>query len=78
MQYRYSGPFGTINGFRMGRTPNMQVDWHEINAGWGQCALLLSSLSKKISLTFQRYKIVPYGNYSFIESLDDKSKQLPL
>lgn len=74
----HNGDFGTINGFRMGRLENNQVDWNEINAGWGQCALLLSSLANKIGLTFKRFKIVPYGNYSFIESLEDKSKQLPL
>ncbi|KAH9403767.1 Beclin-1 [Tyrophagus putrescentiae] len=75
----HSGDFATINGFRMGRLESMQVDWNEINAGWGQCALLLSSLANKIGLTFKRFKIVPYGNYSFIESLEaDKSKQLPL
>ncbi|XP_046919336.2 LOW QUALITY PROTEIN: beclin-1 [Dermatophagoides farinae] len=74
----HTGPFGTINGFRLGRLPNIQVEWQEINAAWGQCALLLVSLAKKLGFTFQRYKIVPYGNFSFIESLDDKSKQLPL
>ena len=74
----YNGAFGTINGFRLGRMANIQVEWHEINAAWGQCALLLNSLARKINITFERYKIVPYGNYSFIESLDNKSKQLPL
>ncbi|UXI14957.1 STAM-binding protein-like A [Sarcoptes scabiei] len=74
----YKGPFGTINCFRLGRLPNIQVEWHEINAAWGQCALLLSSLAKKLSFNFERYRIVPYGNFSFIESLDDRSKQLPL
>ncbi|CAI2165079.1 18695_t:CDS:2 [Funneliformis geosporum] len=27
--------FGTINGFRLGRLPHIQVDWSEINAAWG-------------------------------------------
>lgn len=70
---------GCINGLRLGRPacPN-PPDWNEINAAWGQCALLLASMANKIGITFQRYKIVPYGNYSFIESTEDKTKQLPL
>lgn len=75
---RHSGQFGTINNFRLGRLPNIPVEWSEINAAWGQAALLLYSLAKKIDLTFQRYKLVPYGNHSFLESLEDKSKELPL
>ena len=72
------GHFGTINGFRLGRLPTVPVEWSEINAAWGQSALLLHCLSKKINLTFERYRLVPYGNYSFLESLSDPSKQLPL
>lgn len=74
----HCGHFGTINGFRLGRLPTVPVEWSEINAAWGQAALLLHCMSKKINLTFQRYKLVPYGNFSFLESLDDRSKQLPL
>lgn len=36
------GSFGTINGFRLGRLPHSQVEWNEINAAWGQIALLLT------------------------------------
>ena len=36
------GSFGTINGFRLGRLPSMQVEWNEINTAWGQAALLLT------------------------------------
>ena len=43
------GPFGTINGFRLGRLPQLSrpVDWSEINAAWGQAALLLSTVASK-------------------------------
>ena len=75
--FRHSGPFGTINNFRLGRLPNNPVEWAEINAAWGQAALLLYSLANKMNFTFKRYKIVPYGNHSFLESLDDRSKELP-
>jgi len=44
--------FATINGFRMGTLPTERVGWNEINAGWGQAALLLATLAKKCSFTF--------------------------
>ena len=28
----FDGPFGTVNGFRLGRLPNAPVEWDEINA----------------------------------------------
>lgn len=74
----HSGSFATINGFRLGRLPKEQVSWDEINAAWGQCVLLLHCLAKKIGLKFKKFKLVPYGNNSFIESLDNKSRELPL
>ena len=74
----HSGHYGTINGFRLGRLPEDPVDWHEINAAWGQTTLLLYSLANKINLTFERYRLVPYGNHSYLECLTDKSRELPL
>lgn len=74
----HTGNFATINGFRLGRLPKEPVSWDEINAAWGQCVLLLHCLAKKINLTFKRYRLVPYGSNSFIESLDNKSRELPL
>lgn len=74
----HTGNFATINGFRLGRLPKEPVSWDEINAAWGQCVLLLHCLAKKINLKFKHYKLVPYGNNSFIESLDNKSRELPL
>ncbi|CAH0550647.1 unnamed protein product [Brassicogethes aeneus] len=69
--------FGTINGFCLGRLPSAPVDWSEINAAWGQTSLLLSALARKINLTFERYKLVPYGNHSYIEVIGEQ-KELPL
>ncbi|GFU24889.1 beclin-1 [Nephila pilipes] len=75
----HSGHFGTINGFRLGRLPNIPVEWGEINAAWGQTVLLLHSLAKKIDLTFKRYRLVPMGNHSLIEAFEgSKIQQLPL
>lgn len=73
----HNGHFGTINGFRLGRLPSIPVEWSEINAAWGQTVLLLYSLAKKMNLTFKRYSLVPFGNHSHVENLDDH-KQLPL
>jgi hypothetical protein len=63
----HKGHFGTINNFCLGRLPSAPIDWSEINAAWGQTALLLSALARKINLTFERYRLVPYGNHSYIE-----------
>lgn len=73
----HAGHFGTINTFRLGRLPSAPVDWSEINAAWGQTALLLSALARKVNLTFERYRLVPYGNHSYIEVLGT-GKELPL
>ena len=42
----HEGPFATISGFRLGRTPTCPVDWDEINAAWGQAVLLLHTLAQ--------------------------------
>lgn len=43
---RHDGPFGTISGFRLGRTSEMPVEWDEINAAWGQAVLLLYTMAQ--------------------------------
>ncbi|RZC37309.1 beclin-1-like protein [Asbolus verrucosus] len=73
----HKGHFGTINNFCLGRLPSAPVDWSEINAAWGQTALLLSALARKINLTFERYRLVPYGNHSYIEVIGEQ-KEFPL
>eukprot|EP00930_Biecheleria_cincta_P085668 TRINITY_DN75044_c0_g1_i1.p1 TRINITY_DN75044_c0_g1~~TRINITY_DN75044_c0_g1_i1.p1 ORF type:complete len:423 (-),score=112.77 TRINITY_DN75044_c0_g1_i1:73-1341(-) len=62
----HEGPFGTINGFRLGRLPEQPVPWEEVNAAWGQACLLLDALVKKCRLTTQ-YKLLPRGSYSAIQ-----------
>ena len=32
----------------------IQVDWTEINAAWGQTALLLQKMAEKMNFTFRR------------------------
>ncbi|KAI4467763.1 beclin 1 [Holotrichia oblita] len=59
------------------RLPSVPVEWSEINAAWGQTALLLAALARKINLTFEKYKLVPYGNHSYIEVISEQ-RELPL
>lgn len=73
----HSGHFGTINNFRLGRLPSAPVDWSEINAAWGQTVLLLTALARKMNLTFDKFRLVPFGNHSYIEVLAEH-KELPL
>jgi len=69
----YDGPFGTINGFRLGRLPSHQIDLCEINAAFGQTLLLLYSLAKKADFQFKNYRLIPNGSFSRVEKLDDNS-----
>nr|CAG4643867.1 EOG090X048D [Lepidurus arcticus] len=63
----HAGHFGTINGLRLGRLPFIPVDWAEINAAWGQTALLLQALTNRMGIVLQRYRIIPFGSQSTIE-----------
>jgi beclin 1 len=67
----HDGPFGTINGFRLGRIPDWPVDWGEINAALGQACLLLQILADRCQFVFHVYRLIPLGNYSRIEKLSD-------
>lgn len=68
----HDGLYGTINNFRLGRLPNGQtVEWMEINAAWGQAALLLYTMAKKLNFSFKGYQIVPMGNNSKIHCFDN-------
>lgn len=66
----HDGYFGTINGLRLGRLTNPSVEWPEINAAWGQTALLLATIADKLNFTFQGYRVKPLGSTSRIEKLD--------
>jgi beclin 1 len=66
----HDGPFGTINGLRLGKLPSKSVDWTEINAGIGQMALLIECLAQKMKFTFKQYRIIAMGSFSKIEKLE--------
>lgn len=72
----HDGLFATINGLRLGRLPNQNVEWAEINAAWGQTLLLLATVAERLGYTFKGYRLRPLGSNSRIEKLD-YSQQAP-
>ncbi|EPQ29019.1 uncharacterized protein PFL1_03309 [Pseudozyma flocculosa PF-1] len=66
----HDGGFATINGLRLGRLPGANVEWNEINAAWGQTALLLSTLARKLDVDFQGWRILPKGSFSTVHRTD--------
>ncbi|KAG1054547.1 hypothetical protein G6F46_002163 [Rhizopus delemar] len=69
----HDGPFGTINGFRLGRLSTHPVEWNEINAAWGQTLLLLYTIANKLKFQFQNYRLVPMGSFSRVEKVGGDS-----
>ena len=61
----HSGPFATINNFRLGRLPVDTVEWSEINAALGQVALLLSIVEQETDLVL-KHQLFPKGSFSQI------------
>ncbi|KAL0397998.1 UNVERIFIED_CONTAM: Beclin-1-like protein [Sesamum calycinum] len=73
----YDGEFGTINNFRLGRLPKVQVEWDEINAAWGQACLLLHTMAQYFRPKFQyRIKILPMGSYPRIMDIGNNTYEL--
>mmetsp|Transcript_5274 Transcript_5274/g.7722 ORF Transcript_5274/g.7722 Transcript_5274/m.7722 type:complete len:287 (-) Transcript_5274:356-1216(-) len=63
----HDGPFGTINGLRLGNYGG-KVPWTEINAALGTSALLLMTLATRpgSNFRFSAYDIVPMGSFTKI------------
>ncbi|XP_051141830.1 beclin-1-like protein isoform X2 [Andrographis paniculata] len=73
----YDGEFGTINSFRLGRLPKVQVEWDEINAAWGQACLLLHTMAQYFRPKFlYRIKILPMGSYPRIMDGNNNTYEL--
>ncbi|CAO2171022.1 unnamed protein product [Urochloa humidicola] len=69
------GVFGTINNLRLGHTH--VVEWDEINAAWGQAALLLHTMAQYYTPKFQyRIKIHAMGSYTRITDTNKKTHKL--
>lgn len=70
----HAGPFGTINGLRLGSFHDVRVSWREINAALGQVVLLLSLLSKQLNFPLEKYKLEPLGSFSKILKYDEENE----
>ncbi|KAF7185873.1 Vacuolar protein sorting-associated protein 30 [Pseudocercospora fuligena] len=66
----HDGTFGTINGLRLGRTPDQSVDWPEINAAWGQTLLLLTVVIEKLGIKLKGFELVPVGSTSKVVKVE--------
>ena len=71
-QHRYSGPYGTINNFRLGNLYVKPIEWIEINTALGQAAMALSVVAcrlprdkfiftKYVTLMFRRLLLYTVG-----------------
>ncbi|KAI9592719.1 autophagy protein Apg6-domain-containing protein [Syncephalis fuscata] len=74
----HDGPFGTINGFRLGRLSSQPIEWTEINAAWGLTVLLLQTICNKLNFQLKKYKLVPLGSFSRIDMIEDEKTQYEL
>merc|ERR1712093_25249 len=74
----HDGGLATINGLRLGRLPNVQVEWAEINAAWGATLLLLKTIARKLEYEIVGYNLVPMSSFSRIERTGEKSSVLEL
>ncbi len=66
----HDGYFGTINGLRLGKTPEKKVEWAEINAAWGQTLLLLATVAERLEYKFHGYQLKPLGSTSSIIKME--------
>lgn len=61
----------TVNSFRLGCLPGVEdVEWSEINAGFGQVALMMASLAKRLNMEYNHYEIVPHAHRSYVRLTD--------
>eukprot|EP01062_Namystynia_karyoxenos_P065388 TRINITY_DN5897_c0_g1_i1.p1 TRINITY_DN5897_c0_g1~~TRINITY_DN5897_c0_g1_i1.p1 ORF type:complete len:475 (+),score=118.39 TRINITY_DN5897_c0_g1_i1:81-1427(+) len=65
----YDGHYGTINNLRLGRMQSLPVEPNELNAAWGNAALLLNTLARMRALNFKRFRVYPRGTNSTVEKL---------
>jgi len=70
----YSGPYGTINNFRLGNMSLKVVDWLEINTALGQTALALSTVALRLpqeKFLFTKYMLYPMGSQTKVYKVSD-------
>ncbi|SCU82821.1 LADA_0C08152g1_1 [Lachancea dasiensis] len=71
----HDGPFGTINGLRMGGLDEIPVPWQEVNAALGQLVLLLATICTRLHFKLAGFIVRPMGSFSKIEQLDPKTQE---
>ncbi|CUS20458.1 LAQU0S01e07030g1_1 [Lachancea quebecensis] len=71
----HDGPFGTINGMRLGGLDDKPVPWQEINGALGQVILLLATICARLKLKLNGYILRPMGSFSKIEKFDLKTQE---
>ena len=67
--------FGTINNLRLGGYSDCPVPWNEINAAMGQIILLLATITTRLKLKLNGYKLKPMGSLSKISKYDNGTKE---
>lgn len=71
----HRGAFGTINDLRLGGYSDCPVSWNEINAAVGQIILLLATITTRLKLKINGYKLKPMGSLSKISRYDNGTKE---
>jgi beclin 1 len=74
----YTGPFATINAFKLGNLVNKPVESTEINAALGQAALVLNIIASRCGIQFKQFHIAPMGSFPRILKADDRRTSYPL
>ncbi|OLY81643.1 Vacuolar protein sorting-associated protein atg6 [Smittium mucronatum] len=57
----FSESISSVNPLKSG-----EISWNEINAGWGQCLLLLVTVARRLNFEYPEYQLIPMGSYSKI------------
>lgn len=71
----HEGPFGIINGLRIGGFDGVKVSWQEINAGLGQIVFLFATITTALKIRMDGYKLQPMGSYSKISKFSDETQE---
>lgn len=71
----HEGPFGVINGLRIGGFDGVKVPWQEINAGLGQVVFLFATISTALKIRMDGYKLQPMGSYSKVAKFQEETQE---
>jgi beclin len=69
----FTGPFATINNFRLGRLMTVPIDWTEINSALGEAASAIFTVANKSEFQFRKYQIFPMGCFAKISRVEDRT-----